>query len=143
MSNPSVERLYGVCTTLYKNESGLPHRLDGPAKEMRYECGKLISQSWYINGYKHREDGPAEEFGDDRKWWYCNGKLHNISGPAVIFNSDMVHDGLQWWINGINYTKENYDLQLINNKFNTMTLGKDKNDLLQSLTTNLKNIKLN
>ena len=50
----------------YRNESGQPHRTDGPVIEDIY--GKY----WYINGKLHREDGPAIEWINGIKYWYLN-----------------------------------------------------------------------
>ncbi len=58
--------------TLYKNESGELHRLDGPAIDW-YDGDK----SWWINGKRHREDGPAVEYNDGRRYWYLNDILYS------------------------------------------------------------------
>ena len=58
--------------TLYKNESGELHRLDGPAVDW-YDGTK----SWFINGKRHREDGPAVEHIDGYKEWWLNDKPYS------------------------------------------------------------------
>lgn len=36
-------------------------------------------------GLLHRLDGPAVEWSDGYKAWYVNGKRHRIGGPAIIW----------------------------------------------------------
>jgi len=80
--------------------NGLYHREDGPA----LVTGKLTS--WYLNGELHREDGPAVEYNDGSiMGWYRNDVLHREDGPAYIDSS-----GQYWWLNGVEYTKEQYTL---------------------------------
>ena len=81
----------------YKN--GNWHREDGPAIE--YADGDY--QEWWLNGKRHREDGPAYIDGDYYQEWYLNGKLHREDGPAVINGDKQV-----WYLNGIEYSKEEY-----------------------------------
>jgi antitoxin component YwqK of YwqJK toxin-antitoxin module len=70
------------------NKENELHRLDGPAKINYYPSGKLSTE-----------------------FWYKNGKRHRIGGPAVL---DYDYDGkvvafYEYWINGMQYTKEEYD----------------------------------
>lgn len=53
------------------NQSGQPHRLDGPAVE--WASGR---KEWWVNGKRHRDDGPAIEFKDGRKEWWFNDRRH-------------------------------------------------------------------
>ena len=55
--------------TVWYNESGQEHRIDGPAFE-----GVDGSKFWYLNGERHREDGPAVERASGNKEWWFNGK---------------------------------------------------------------------
>lgn len=65
---------------------------------------------WKINGVFHRDgDLPADIQRDDygnEEWeaYYKNGKLHRLTGPAVID-----YDEEEYWINGKQYTKEEFD----------------------------------
>ena len=74
------------------------HREDGPAIE--YSDGSKV---WYKDGLRHREGGPAMEYADGSKAWYKEGRCHREDGPAV---SDP--DCLQWWINGRQYTEQEF-----------------------------------
>jgi len=58
--------------TVYINEYGQFHRIDGPAVE--YKNG---TKAWYLNGERHREDGPACEWKSGHKEWYLNGEAYS------------------------------------------------------------------
>lgn len=64
---------------------------------------------WYKRDKLHRLDGPAveSEYGD-REWWY-EGNLHRLDGPAIEWGCG----GCSWFINGVHYTKEEYDKKII------------------------------
>lgn len=47
---------YDETVTIYLNECGLLHRLDGPAFESH------DSEKWFVNGKRHRLDGYAYYF---------------------------------------------------------------------------------
>jgi len=73
---------------------------------------------WYNEQNKiHREnDLPAEIwYCKDRfiyrKIWYQNGKMHRVDGPAMIWyhsNSNGNIEEEYWYLNGEEYTEENY-----------------------------------
>jgi len=86
--------------TVWKNEKGEVHRLNGPAIE--YADG---DKYWYLNGECHREDGPAIEYANGSKEWYLNGNYHREDGPAI---EDANGDKL-WYLN---------DEQLSEDEFN-------------------------
>jgi hypothetical protein len=56
----------------------------------------------------HKTDGPAVEYNGD-KWWYINDKLHREDGPAIEYNNGLK----SWYLNGINYTEDQYHQELI------------------------------
>lgn len=64
---------------------GKRHRIDGPAREQFSPDGTLEVYGWHFNGKKHREDGPAYE--------------------SFIANDGPV---AQYWLNGVNLSKEEY-----------------------------------
>lgn len=76
----------------------ITHRLDGPAKEW-----KNGGKEWWVNGNLHREDGPAIEYAGGGKEWLINGHHHREDGPAIEFPEACI-----FYLNGINYTKEEY-----------------------------------
>lgn len=61
---------YGIIE--YRNEAGLLHREDGPAKI--YQDG---TQTWWLNGQLHREDGPAAIYPDGSQSWWLNGEFYS------------------------------------------------------------------
>ncbi len=105
----------------YFDENKIHHREDGPATE--YSNG---TKEWFINGVLHREDGPAIIYFDGEKRWVQNGRLHRKGGPAIECKDEKVwhikgkrhrldgpavegiHGYREWWIDGINYTKEEH-----------------------------------
>ena len=56
-------------TLYYKDENGLPHRLNEPAA-----INKDGAKFWYRHGIRHRDDGPAIEYANGSKFWFLNGK---------------------------------------------------------------------
>ena len=59
-------------------------------------------------GQLHRSTGPAVEWPNGDQVWVHKGLRHRIDGPAVVSA-----DGYkEWWINGVEYTKNEYHLQL-------------------------------
>jgi hypothetical protein len=88
-------------TTRWYNKQGQLHRLDGPAVIL--DSGQ---KEWYVNDLRHREDGPAIEYPEGSKEWWLNGKRHRLDGPAVEWS-----DG--WFINGVQYSKENFPQAII------------------------------
>lgn len=82
--------------------NGLLHRTDGPA---------LVSnrhEIWWFHGKRHREDGPAYINKKGAMQWFKHGKWHNINGPAIIWENDHYGDRIQWYIDGIRYTFEDW-----------------------------------
>jgi len=62
--------------TVWKNEKGEVHRLNGPAIE-----DANGNKYWYLNDQLHRVDGPAIEHSNGYKEWYLNGKYQREDGP--------------------------------------------------------------
>ena len=56
------------------------------------------------NDELHRVDGPAFEDSNKNYKWYLNGKHHRIGGPAIIYGKYE-----EFWLDGIKYSKEEYD----------------------------------
>jgi hypothetical protein len=91
------------------NIHGKHHRLDGPAAI----CGDGQIE-YYVDGKLHRVDGPAfilkaKDYDNHR--YYYEGKKHRMDGPAVevISHKGVVVDYKnQWFINGIEYTEEDW-----------------------------------
>jgi hypothetical protein len=84
--------------------------------ESKLTINEYGTKRWILpNGKYHREDGPAIEWIDGDKEWHRNGKLHREDGPAVEFN-----DGFKgfkgWYLNGINYTKNGYKVEMRSRK---------------------------
>jgi hypothetical protein len=82
---------------------------------------KLITDSsgdkyWRLpNGDLHREDGPAIEWSHGEvKRWYINDKLHREDGPAIEGSNNNKY----WYINGINYTEQEYKIETRSRKLN-------------------------
>jgi hypothetical protein len=70
-------------------ETGILHRLGGPARVGKTEDGESIEE-WYWEGELHRDDDkPASVTvsGDGEtiiRRWYVHGKLHRLGAPARI-----------------------------------------------------------
>jgi hypothetical protein len=70
----------------------------------------------------HNENGPAIEWPDGSECWYKDNLLHNENGPAVKYA-----DGSEeYWLNGKQYTKEQYynELEKNNKKKNKESVKK-------------------
>ena len=74
MRNPVID---GNGNTVWHNEKGQRHRLDGPA--MEFTDG---SKTWWVCGNLHRIDGPAVESSSGDKYWYVNGEI--LNGPLDL-----------------------------------------------------------
>jgi hypothetical protein len=73
------------------------------------------------NNNKHRDNGPAEisisPYTSTVTFnWYKHGKLHRTNGPAVVRKNKNTPEingtgyfSSQYWINGVQYTKEEYE----------------------------------
>jgi hypothetical protein len=89
----------GRRNTHWYNKLDQLHRVDGPA---------VISESrevWYLNGEIHRENGPAvlDSYFVGYEEWFKYGVRHrDDGGPAMVWEDG----GINFWINGINITKE-------------------------------------
>ena len=119
--------------------NGKLHRDNGPALYRKTGGYNSIEQryEWYNHGQKiksfrdtggwgwkyfdaqdqlHRDNGPAElvmsphMIGKTVKW-FKHGKLHRIGGPAEIRfnNEDNIISYVRYYINGVQYTKEEYE----------------------------------
>lgn len=83
------------------NENNQLHCENGPAVESNY------GKQWLINGQFHRTDGPAVEAGNSLEFW-VEGKLHRIDGPAVMNYQNNGTYTSEWWIEGVQYTEEDF-----------------------------------
>jgi len=81
------------------------HRIDGPALE--YANG---NKYWYKEDKLDREDGPAVEYANG-KYWFKAGIRHREDGPAIEYIDEINNEDLHYWwyIEGEEYTKEDYD----------------------------------
>lgn len=76
-----------------------------------YRSGNII---WYkkdthtIHHVYHRTDGPAIKYADGEIHYYINGKLHNENGPAVDTAPGLSNSHKEWWLNGVEYSKEEF-----------------------------------
>lgn len=75
-----IDAVTNAVKRTYKDASGLPHRLGGPAIE--YTDGSLV---WCLHGQPHRLDGPAVKMADGHEEWQVHGKYHRDGGPAITW----------------------------------------------------------
>lgn len=104
----------GVVEAIFWKQNGVGHRLDGPATTWFDSQGRLVQESWVVNGKFHRpyQDGPAYTQIDPAtgivltETYYWEGKMHRIGGPAVInrrrhtgeiSTAYFVVNGVQYW----------------------------------------------
>jgi len=129
--NPAVIVYNGIKTNIeglimddylsvwYKN--GVKHRDNGKPAYVE----KFGSQEWWVNGKLHRENGPAQIFKysmediseedvndideDDLhvEIYSQKGVMHNLNGPAYVSKFEK-----SYYINGVEYTKEEYNKQI-------------------------------
>lgn len=59
---------------------------------------------WYKNGKLDRKIGPAI-ITESSECWYTENKLNRLDGPAIIYTNG----SKQYYIEGVNYTKEEYN----------------------------------
>ena len=87
----------------YRDFNKTLHRIDGPAVEYAW------AKYWFVDDKLHRTDGPAIEGKDGYKAWHQDNKRHRLDGPAIECS-----DGTkEWWIRGKEYTKAEYDKQIL------------------------------
>jgi len=87
-----------VETNIYDEVHSLTwHREDGPAY-YSYDNGNIVHEAYWVNGAQHRLDGPA------KVWYSING--------SITFTT--------YWINNIEYTKEQYDKELLKLKVQSL-----------------------
>ena len=86
------------------------------ALKYRVEVDRLGNKRYYHHsGQLHREEGPAVILKNGSKFWYQNGELHREDGPAITW----ANGSMEWWIHGVQYTQQEYYLQLKALGFNT------------------------
>jgi len=78
---------------VWRNDTGLYHRIDGPADETRNY------KEWVVNGLNHRIAGPAIVNTNGYKSWYVNGRHHRSDGPAI----EHVDGTVEFYKDGIRY----------------------------------------
>lgn len=106
-----------------------PAIIDSDDNKQWYKNGKLHREGdnpaiifsngdkfWYKDGYIHRNNAPAAigmgKSLENWEQWYKNGKLHREDGPALKapkiqgFYRD---PGEQWWLDGKQVTKDEFD----------------------------------
>lgn len=103
------------------------HRIGKPAIE-----SPLGAKYWYFNGKLHRENGPAIEYGPHKEW-YKHDKRHRLDGPALETMNDKENIIYEWWIEGIQYTEEEF-----NNYLEKKKLKKSLNEELNIRDSKLK-----
>jgi len=61
---------------------------------------------WYRDSNQdfHRDDGPAVEWADGTKYWCKHGRYHREDGPAF----ETANGSKEYWLEGIQYTEEEY-----------------------------------
>lgn len=97
----------------YNNE-GLLHSIhDEPAVIL--ESGE---RKWYYQGLLHREGNPAIQIPGYENQYYEMGLKHRVDGPAI----ESI-DGEEYWINGNQISKEQFEL----NKKLTINLPQKNN----------------
>ena len=85
----------------FKND--LLHREeDLPAVEL-FDGKKL----WYKEGVLHRNGEPAIITFNEEYMWYQHGLLHREDGPAYVWKF-IFGDVQQWYLNGIEYSEEDF-----------------------------------
>lgn len=97
----------GIClNNIETDEHGLPLNGGPYINSWKDEC-------WYKNGFLHREDGPAiisyNSKDDIEKFWCIDGRCSRLDGPAIIRGNGLE----EWWIDGMEYTKEEYDKEIL------------------------------
>lgn len=102
----------------WRDDQGRPHRTGGPALVER--DGTLW---WFTHGELDRDDGPALEHAGGTKEWFWKGNRHNLYGPAVDYSGDDLDDMIdEWWVDGKQYTKEEFPAAVAEFRMRTMTL---------------------
>ena len=73
----------------------------------------MDNKSWYKDGLLHRLDGPATIWtdGSGLREFYKEGMRHNEKGPAITEG-----EREEWWLDNINYSKEDFVKKLAKNK---------------------------
>lgn len=67
---------------------------------------------WYQNGLLSRKDGPAIEYKVGSTFWFHEGKLHKTDGPAVVCYDNGNVIWVEYWIDGVEYTKEKFQQKI-------------------------------
>ena len=68
------------------------------------EIHKIGTLYYNEKGKRHRVDGPAIEYQNGDREYFFNGKHHRVDGPAIDYE-----DYKEWWINGEEYSEENFN----------------------------------
>ena len=82
------------------------HRVAKPAVE-KFNGAKY----WCLNGVLHRDGGPAIEYGPHQEW-YKHDKRHREDGPAFKTTDNGNNMRYEWWLEGIQYTEEEFNVYL-------------------------------
>lgn len=78
-----------------------------------FKVSENITEWYNKKGQVHRIGGPAIEHKGVRNIWCENGDYHRFGGPAVEWLAKYAdEDDHKWYINGKEYTKNNYEHKL-------------------------------
>lgn len=91
------------------------HNTDGPAHVGVHKNGNVSYRTWFLNGTEHNNLNQPSYLqyspDGDLEWeeYKVNGKLHRTNGPALQKFTPAYESITEYWINGVEYTKEEYD----------------------------------
>lgn len=68
-------------------------------------------KQWYKEGFLHRDVEPARITANEQYIWYQYGLPHREDGPAYVWKF-IFGDVEEWYLNGIQHTKEEFDKYL-------------------------------
>lgn len=97
------------------NGNYIYHNPDGPATSAWYENRQLSYAGWFLNGIEHRELNKPSYLqyssNGSLEWeeYKVNGKLHRTDGPALQKFAPVYDPVVEYYINGVKYTKEEFD----------------------------------
>jgi len=101
-------------------------------KKCKQDGGKALYCTLDSVGKHHSFNGKAAiEFTGGTKIWYKHGRRHRLDGPAYFGSPNW---GNRWYINGKEYTKQEWDEKVgKTDKRKSATIEKKNNNLLFAL----------
>ena len=85
-------------------------KLEKSTPDVSYSRNVKLSTNWVLpDGKQHRDFGPAFSDNQGSNFLYQYGKLHREDGPAVHFDDDVNGLFQQYWIDGKELTKEEFE----------------------------------